>query len=449
MTTPDLVLDLSALPLSEGLRRLVADEKEEFETVLGRNLVIRRARPGEDAWVIDPSADAAPRLHWDAPGRLVSVAATEAEFVATLNAVHSLVGRDLAEVVVEPVVSAEEAIALVRKEVANTYPYFGLRGLDWDAICARHLGETPAVEDFTDFAAAWLAELGDAHTGIKTRGPGAFNPPYRGSLDADGVHLSDVPAGSAAWLAGVRPGWTVEIENAEHFIRTVGASPQQLSQVRARRALAFTGEERTFLARGPSGQTAGWVEQTVPPTVDGMVQVARGPDGDLRVRVRAFDARVDLHAAFDDVFARAQASDHLTLDLRGNPGGSILLATDLRDRFLRERTAIGSFAFTDGRGGLGPQRERWAEPSSRSRWPGTLDILIDAMTYSASEDFILGLQGLEHVTVTGSPTGGGSGRPRRIPLLPGIDLAVSTAITYDRYGHPVEFRGIRPDEGRG
>ncbi|MFE6997627.1 S41 family peptidase [Microbacterium sp. NPDC057659] len=449
MTAPDLVLDLSALPLSEGLRRLIADEKEEFETVLGRRLVLRAAEAGEDAWVIDPSSDAAPRLRWDAPGRLVSVAATEAEFIATLNAVHSLIGRDVEEVVVEPVASAEEATALVREEVGNTYPYFSLRGLDWDAICARHLGETPAVDDFSDFAAAWLAELGDAHTGIKARGPGSFNPPYRGSLDADGVHLSEVPADSAAWLVGVRPGWTVEIEHAGHFIRTVGASPQQLSQVRARRALAFTGEERTFHARGPFGQEADWVEPAVPPTADDTVRVARGSDGDLRVRVRAFDARVDLHAAFDDIFSRAQVSDHLTLDLRGNPGGSILLATDLRDRFLRERTAIGSFAFTDGRGGLGPRRERWAEPSSRSRWPGTLDILIDAMTYSASEDFILGLQGLEHVTVTGSRTGGGSGRPRRIPILPGIDLSVSTAVTYDRRGRPVEFRGIHPDEGRG
>ncbi|MEV8218695.1 hypothetical protein AB0O65_02920 [Microbacterium sp. NPDC077391] len=49
------------------------------------------------------------------------------------------------------------------------------------------------------------------------------------------------------------------------------------------------------------------------------------------------------------------------------------------------------------------------------------------------------------VRVGGSVSGGGSGRPRRVPLLPGVDLTISTAITHDRQGNPVEFRGIRPD----
>ena len=133
------------------------------------------------------------------------------------------------------------------------------------------------------------------------------------------------------------------------------------------------------------------------------------------------------------------------MDLRGNTGGSILQATDLRDRFLRARTQIGSVAFSDGCGALGAPRERWAEPADSPRWNGTLDILIDEMTYSASEDFVLGLQGLEHVRVLGRPSGGGSGRARTIPILPGIDLSISTALTYDREMNPVEFYGIQPD----
>jgi carboxyl-terminal processing protease len=72
-------------------------------------------------------------------------------------------------------------------------------------------------------------------------------------------------------------------------------------------------------------------------------------------------------------------------------------------------------------------------------------VLTDSLTFSASEDFLLGLQGLEHVTVVGRPSGGGSGRPRALRLLPGMTLTVSTALTYDREGHCVEGAGIPVD----
>ena len=47
--------------------------------------------------------------------------------------------------------------------------------------------------------------------------------------------------------------------------------------------------------------------------------------------------------------------------------------------------------------------------------------------------------------MVGSPSGGGSGRPRSIRLLPGWTLTVSTALTYDRNGHCVEGAGIPVD----
>ncbi len=443
----EFVIDFSAIPLSEGVQRLLADETEEFEAVLGRSVSFRPAQPGESAWVVEvpEGAQTLPQLRWESPDRLVSVAGTEQDLVATINAMHSLAYRDTDTVTVEPAASVSDAVALIRDEIANTYPYFALRDIDWDDISARHVNAVPHRSDFASFAAAWVAELGDAHTGIKTAASGGFNPPYRGTLESDGVHLSDVPTQSAASEAGVRSGWVVDIDGIEHLMQTVGASPQQISQVRARRAMAFKARDRMFIARNPAnGQEVQWTEHSMPATLENTVEVTR-QDRDLAVRVRAFDSHVDLHSVFDELFGAAGNVDHLTLDLRGNTGGSILLATDLRDRFLRSRTRIGCIAFTDGRGGLAPKQERWADPSERPRWPGTLEILTDSMTYSASEDFILGLQGLEHVTVRGSVTGGGSGRPRRIPILPGIDLTISTAITYDRRGNPVEFRGIHPD----
>lgn len=443
----EFVIDFSALPLSADLLRLIEQEKEEFEAVLGSTVSFRRAAAGDRAWTIEPptAPGAPPQLRWESATRLVSVAGSVQEFTATLNALHTVSRSPRDAVVVGPVDSVEDAVRTIRDEIANTYPYFALRGLDWDRICDRHLSQPPPASEFADFAAAWVAELGDAHTAVKMSSTGGFNPPYRGTLESDGVHLTAVPESSAAWSAGVRAGWVVEIDDVERFVRTVGATPQQLSQVQARRALAMAEERRTYRARDAQGRRAvEWEEVVQPTSLENTVRI----EGDVRdrvVRIRAFDSRVDLHSVFDEVIAAGHPDDRITIDLRGNTGGSILLATDLRDRFLRRRTHVGYVAFTDGRGGIGPRNERWADPSERSRWPGHVDILIDSLTYSASEDFILGLQGLEHVRVRGSVSGGGSGRPRRIPLLPGIDLTISTAITYDRQGHPVEFHGIRPD----
>lgn len=55
--------------------------------------------------------------------------------------------------------------------------------------------------------------------------------------------------------------------------------------------------------------------------------------------------------------------------------------------------------------GLGMRNECWSSPSEHGRWAGRLTVLTEASTYGASEDFLLGLQGLEHVTVLGEVTG--------------------------------------------
>jgi carboxyl-terminal processing protease len=136
----------------------------------------------------------------------------------------------------------------------------------------------------------------------------------------------------------------------------------------------------------------------------------------------------------------------LIVDLRGNPGGATSTAARFRDRFLREPTLLGSIRFTRSDGALMPAEELWAEPApAEQRWRSAVRFLTDAGTYSASEDALLGLQGLRHVEVVGEPSGGGSGRARSIPLLPGWRLTVSSCLTFDRQGRCIEGSGIRVD----
>ena len=150
--------------------------------------------------------------------------------------------------------------------------------------------------------------------------------------------------------------------------------------------------------------------------------------------------------ALDAALAELRDRETLVLDLRGNPGGNLVLAARTRDRFLRERTELGSIRYSVGGGELSGEFPLVAEPVlGHERWAGKLTVLTDALTFSSSEDFLLGLQGLEHVTAVGTPTGGGSGRPRALRLLPGMTLTVSTALTFDRNGRCIEGAGIPVD----
>lgn len=136
----------------------------------------------------------------------------------------------------------------------------------------------------------------------------------------------------------------------------------------------------------------------------------------------------------------------LIVDLRGNAGGNLVAAQAFRDRFLTARTVLGSSRFSRGDGTLGDPSPIIAEPSADGpRWSRPARFLTDRESYSATEDAILGLQGLPHVEVVGEPTGGGSGRPRTIPLTSGISATISTALTYDRHGRCIEGAGIPVD----
>ncbi len=156
-------------------------------------------------------------------------------------------------------------------------------------------------------------------------------------------------------------------------------------------------------------------------------------------------AGVGLEERFVEIIAAHRHRQRMVLDLRGNTGGNLLMAQQLRRHFLRERSLLGTIQFTRADGTLAVPVELWDDPVPDGGWPGELVVLTDPLTYSASEDFLHGLQGLPHVTVIGAPSGGGSGRPRTLPLIPGWSVSMSTALTFDRNGHCIEGQGIPVD----
>ncbi len=341
-----------------------------------------------------------------------------------------------------------EAIARVVSEVGHTYPSFRLRSLDWDAICARHTDRVRAAADPLADMQGWLAELHDAHTWVCTR-PAPVPLPYHVWVDpADATAtMTRVPPGAAAWDAGARPGdRLVGVDAAGWWART--AAPAHMRPLLAGYRLLSgpVGVAREFTARAPNGQVHTWTDAPMLDPPYPLVDWRRLPSGSGYLRIEAWRSDLGVDAAIDAAFAELAGLDRLIVDLRGNVGGNATLALSFRDRFLRGGATLGSVRFSDGMGGLAAPVPIVGEPAGgRRRWRGTVRFLTDPLTYSASEDALLGLQGLPHVRVVGEPSGGGSGRPRAVRLLPDLMLGVSTALTYDRHGRCIEGAGIPVD----
>lgn len=462
-----MVLPRDGRALGEGGARALADlaallrrERAELAVELGAPVSFVAADPGAGPrWLIGPAAanpdltryayprDGRARLWLDrARGVLIADAPGLDGIRETLNLLRTLAldGRD--EVAAADCRDRDEAIARLVVEVGRTYPAFALRHLDWAAICARHVGRVRAAADPLPALQTWLAELQDAHTWAKPR-PAPVSLPYTVRVEGDTATFVRVPPSTAAWEAGVRPGDILLDADAAGWWARTGAPAHARPLMAGYRLLAGpVGVPRDLAARSPRGEVRTWTEAPAADPPYPPVSWRRLPSGSGYLRVASWRAGPDFAAALDAAFADLAGAGRLIVDLRGNVGGNLAAALAFRDRFLREPTVCGSVRFSDGTGGLAPPAEIAGEPApERDRWRGPVRFLTDPLTYSASEDALLGLQGLPHVRVVGEPSGGGSGRPRTLRLLPGLQLTVSTALTFDRQGHCVEGAGIPVD----
>lgn len=423
-------------PVPEGLRRLMELEGAEFAAVLGQPLVVdgTTADSTTDAWYIriDPLVNCA-RLEADPLRRTLTATVTDPSQIGEgLNLLHSLAHETGTVVEDAEVASYAAAFDRIDDEIKNIYPYFQLRNLNWDLITDRyrHVRNLRGREFWTE-ASKWIAELGDAHTQLLSP-QRRHHPPYIARMDASGATFVTVPHDSDAWRAGVRPGDKLKVDNGTYWLDTVGATPQHHALVAGRRFMMMTNFEREFTCLTQDGQSNTWIEH------------ARS-----RPSLSVDKNCITIHQFTPDVPERLRRviaslkgkTGTLTVDLRGNTGGNLIAAAKARRLLLSQDGVFGTVQFTDGRGSLAA-----SAPLEASRhedaWDGQTNILVDAMTYSAAEDFLHPLVGQANTQIHGGPTGGGSGRPHTRALLDGYRLSVSTAITYTRDGRAIEYHGI-------
>ncbi|HWT24847.1 MAG TPA: S41 family peptidase [Solirubrobacteraceae bacterium] len=212
------------------------------------------------------------------------------------------------------------------------------------------------------------------------------------------------------------------------------------------------------------------------------------------VRIYSFDVDDVTGFVFDviGILDRLDASRGLILDLRGNGGGTLAAAERLLQLFTPGEVAPQSlfFSATDGTRRIcataKPPIGRWRSSLDRARTTGVmasaelplsdhhvescneigqrhfagLVVVVDALSYSATEVFAAGVQdhGCGVVLGTDGATGGGGGNPwslncleswlepyRRVPEEYSFDIAVrATTRVAAQAGQPVEGFGVAP-----
>ena len=353
------------------------------------------------------------------------------------------------------------------------YPYFEMKGVDWEAVHNRYLPQVEAVVDEAEYhtlVESMLAELNDAHTSL-TWSPlldpncgFGFTQEIEGQavVTVAGQSAQDVGLGVGAIIKQVdglplsqaldridphlRVGSTAWQQRARSFENLLN-TPQGVS-----RTITFTdidGEERTATlscpedpSQLPLGELEIW--ELMQPRFTGEIHSLKLSSGLGYIRIPTFG--YDLVDDFDRALDELMETPGLVLDLRGNGGGNTRYAFAIAGRLLDEPFTIGRDYF---RSRL-PQRgwRLWLDMQIRPRDPvytGQVVLLFDSGCMSTTEQFILALVDSNRAVAVGRRSAGATGNPIQFHLVAGGRARFSTGDFRRIDGTRLEGSGVMPD----
>jgi carboxyl-terminal processing protease len=266
----------------------------------------------------------------------------------------------------------------------RTYPYFGLKGVDWAAAKGQYRDRASAAtstDALNPILVEMLARLRDVH--VSLRGPnGATIPTYRPT-------------------------------HASNFDRDRWQQTMSQSQ---------------YVQRRPDLGSA---------RVSGVPYITIGAWNSAQFSVSDLDA----------VLEPFRSDSVLIVDVRMNGGGNDQLALNFAGRFFETPTLSEQYRYRTGPSpnDLGRLSSRVVAP--RGPWPfrGRVYVLIGRSVFSSNESFVAAMRVAPRAILVGDTTGGGTANPEQVPYAPGWTVSVSRWFATLPDGQPIEGRGIAPN----
>lgn len=273
----------------------------------------------------------------------------------------------------------------VWREFDLHYSFFELKGIDWNAVGARHRAQAIAATSDRAFANELMAmfdELRDPHVSLTPFGPGSTMR-WVGPYDTVPSNFSE-----RATLARYVPGAAMTPGNHIHY----GMAAAGVGYLRI----------PNFLGLGWAGEV-------------------------------------------DDALAAIPGASSLIIDVRGNGGGSQSVALGIAGRFADRERTIGYIRYRSGpgHGDFTDYIPETVQPQGR-RFSGPVYVLTNRGDYSSAEDFVLAMRTFPQVTIMGDTTGGASGGPIVRELPNGWTYELSQWIEYTPDKKVFEGVGLVP-----
>ncbi len=302
--------------------------------------------------------------------------------------------------------------------------------------------------------AADASSRGDASPGITVRWVEGAPVVWRVDPDSPAARAGIVPGELVAAIDGRPAGQPASAADA-------GVDPRRLAWQRVtavhRRLAGPAGElVRVTLDRDGATRTVRLARVPPPgravrfgnlPPVEAAVATERHQVEGRTVGVVRFNVWMPgIIPALDSAVDALRGADAIVLDLRGNPGGVVGMAMGLAGQFVDTLAPLGTMRQRGNtlRVVAFPRRVDTRQQLV-TPFAGPLALVVDEQSFSTSEIFAAGLQGLGRARVFGVTTGG-QALPSVPEPLPSGDLLYHaigdfTAVT----GRPVEGPGVTPD----
>jgi carboxyl-terminal processing protease len=391
-------------------------------------------------------------------------------------------------------VTAEEAVAdfeAAWKAIDETHFDPDFNGVDWDAIHEEYLPRAEAATNIAEqreVIEEMLGRLEQSHFGVI---PEEALPPSTGGEDGEtpdeiaggcgfDVRLREgqllvtrvKPDGPAA-QAGAALGWIlleVDERSAEDVLAKFEASAEKIGERGVAHGMRQVFRKRTF---GEVGSTAECTfldgedrEISLEMVREKRDVIAHAAATTLPTFYLEFDSEIrevdgrrigiihfsnwflPMALRFDEAIDEMRECDGIVIDLRGNGGGALAMCMGLAGHFFDERKQMGTMQTHDTTMLYTANPRRISADKTRRVTPyaGTLAVLIDEASGSASEVFSGGVQSVGRARIFGETSAGavlGAG----MTSLPSGDAIIHAMFNFKTAdGIYLEHRGVIPDE---